>query len=103
MMGVGSGFTAVGLAVIVHAQPSPIPLECSLNKGPWQPCQMEVVAVGQSWWVVVAGRRIAFRHDGRGKVEMNSDGTWVVVTPHWAADRSLCWESLCLRGDIPLD
>jgi hypothetical protein len=65
---------------------------------------MEVQEVGKHWWLIVGQRRLEFTHDGRGTVRMrNSDGRWLVVTPRWDMDQSLCWNSVCARGEIPLD
>lgn len=81
----------------------PIPLECSLGKGQWEPCRMEVIEVGRKWIVIVRQRRIWFEHDGSGVVKMNQTGQWQRVTPSWRQDQSLCWADLCVRGSIPLD
>jgi hypothetical protein len=65
---------------------------------------MEVIELGRLWFVVVAGHRFEFRHDGRGgAVQMGEGGRWAEVNPRWEADHSLCWGSVCVRGDIPLD
>lgn len=64
---------------------------------------MEVISVGRQWSVVMGHLRFAFRHDGSGTVQMERGGRWWVVSPQWAEDQSLCWDSLCVRGDFPLD
>ena len=81
----------------------PIPLDCRLGTGPWQSCHMEVIEVGRRWFLVVQNQRIEFRHDGTGQVLMGRSGRWQTVNPRWGEDQSLCWDSLCARGDIPLD
>lgn len=91
------------LPTVAQANPPPIPLECRIAQGAWQPCSMEVREVGRHWLVVVGRRRFAFRHDGTGTVHIERNGTWEVVTPRWAEDQSLCWDNLCVRGEFPLD
>ncbi len=81
-----------------------VPLECRLNEGPWQTCQMQVEEIGAHWFLLVGGQRIEFRHDGRGSVTMQRDpGVWRPVSSRWQEDTSLCWDGVCARGDIPLD
>jgi hypothetical protein len=64
---------------------------------------MEVMDVGRHWVVVMARRRFEFHHDGKGRVRMRANGPWQEVTPRWEKDGSLCWDGLCVRGDLPLD
>jgi hypothetical protein len=64
---------------------------------------MEVVETGRQWFVVVGQRRYRFQHDGTGRMRMGVDGAWREVTPRWEKDGSLCWNGVCVRGDIPLD
>jgi hypothetical protein len=78
-------------------------LECRLGQGAWQVCHMEIRTAGAHWVLVVGGERLEFRHDGTGQMRMGSKGGWREVTPRWSADRSLCWDGVCVRGDIPLD
>jgi len=81
-----------------------ISLECRLGHGAWQPCQMEVVAIGQHWFLVMGSRRLEFRHDGRGSVTMHGAGEgWRPVTSRWEQPQDLCWDGICARGAIPLD
>jgi len=81
-----------------------IPLECRLGKGAWQPCQMEVLAIGQHWFLVVGSQRLEFRHDGRGSLTMHGSGeSWQPVNSHWEKPQDLCWDGICARGAIPLD
>jgi hypothetical protein len=87
-----------------HPLPGLVPLECRLDAGPWQNCQMQVEEIGAHWFLVVGGQRIEFRHDGRGSVTMQKpSGGWRPVSSHWQEDTSLCWDGVCARGDIPLD
>jgi hypothetical protein len=82
----------------------PLPLDCRLASGPWQPCQMGIVQLGRLWWLQVGDNRFGFRHDGLGRVEMRRDaGGWQPVEPSWSEDQALCWDGICARGDIPLD
>ncbi|MEB3183123.1 MAG: hypothetical protein VKN15_01870 [Cyanobacteriota bacterium] len=90
--------------VAVRAQGSVIALECRLARGAWQPCRMEVIEVGSHWLLFVAGRRLEFRHDGRGGVSMRRDaGSWRSVSSRWEPPQHLCWDGICARGAIPLD
>ena len=86
-----------------RAQGPGIPLECRLGRGRWQPCRMEVVDTGRKWFVVVGRRRYGFDHDGTGRMRMSVEGAWREVTPRWERDGSLCWNEVCVRGEIPLD
>jgi hypothetical protein len=90
----------------LQAQPLPglVALECRLDEGPWQNCQMQVEQIGAHWFLLVGGQRIEFRHDGRGSVTMQKpSGGWRPVSSRWQEDTSLCWDGVCARGDIPLD
>ena len=81
-----------------------IPLECRLAGGPWQPCTMTVLLLGQHWWLQVGSERLEFRSDGRGSVNLRS-GTGAVraVQPVWSSDQALCWDGVCAKGALPLD
>lgn len=81
----------------------PIPLECKVGDGAWQTCQMEVKELGRHWFLVIGQQSLEFRHDGTGRVLMDGRGRPVVVAPQWGPDQSLCWGSICARGDLPLD
>lgn len=87
------------------AEPLVVQLECSLDGGAWSPCAMQLVRLGQHWWIVSGEQRIEFRHDGRGRVTMRrSQGEgWQAVSPRWTTDAALCWNGVCARGAIPLD
>ena len=82
-----------------------IPLQCRLGNGTWQPCRMEVMAVGSHWTLQVGGQRLEFRHDGRGGVTMQQQGSggWRSVSSRWEQPQDLCWDGVCARGAIPLD
>lgn len=108
---VSLGALGMGLGPV---EADPLPLRCRLGEGPWQSCSMDVDRPGERWSIQVAGRRIAFRHDGSGTVTMqdpapvplpNGDdsGAWVPVDTTWIAGPALCWNGVCAQGDIPLD
>lgn len=79
-------------------------LQCRLDEGPWQDCQMRVLDLGLSWRLLVNGEQIGFQHDGKGNVQMQrARGSWVPVQAHWSAEAALCWNGVCARGDLPLD
>ena len=82
-----------------------IELECRLENGGWQPCEMGIIRIGQEWWIELDNKRIRFEHDGSGQVRMQptSGAAWVPVVASWAADQVLCWGSVCARGSLPLD
>lgn len=81
----------------------PIALECSVSQGPWEPCQMVIMDMGSYWLLAVGYRRIFFRHDGTGHVEMKEKELWRSVKSEWQRDGTLCWGEICVRGTIPLD
>lgn len=82
----------------------PVELQCRLGDGPWQNCQMRVVALGLSWRLLVNGEQIGFQHDGKGNVQMQrARGSWEPVQAKWNAEAALCWNGVCARGDLPLD
>jgi hypothetical protein len=94
--GVGGG-SKPGLA-------EPVELQCRLGDGPWQNCQMRVVALGLSWQLLLDGEQIGFQHDGKGNVRMQrAKGSWEPVQANWNAEAALCWNGVCARGDLPLD
>ena len=81
-----------------------VALSCQLNNGPWQPCRMVRAADGYHWRLELAQHPVLFRHDGSGVVFMRGDGgPWHSVEARWRDDASLCWNSLCAKGAIPLD
>ena len=80
-------------------------LECRHEAGEWTPCQMEVESMANRWWLSFANQRFNFRNDGKGRMTMKigKDSRWKLVKPRWVADRTLCWDEICARGEIPLD
>ena len=91
------------LSPAARGETQAIAVECRVGQGAWQTCQMEMVDQGRQWFVVVGQRRYAFQHDGTGHMRMGVGGGWQEVTPHWGPDQSLCWGTICVRGDIPLE
>ncbi|MEB3207503.1 MAG: hypothetical protein VKK63_01140 [Synechococcus sp.] len=94
-----------------HGQSAALPLRCRLEMGPWQPCAMVVEQPGERWAIQVAGRRIAFQHDGRGTVTMQDPALgrpghtngWIPVQTTWIDGPALCWNGVCTQGEFPLD
>ena len=88
-----------------RAQPQrSVPLSCRIAPGPWLDCLMMVERVGERWNLIVGKELIGFRHDGFGQVEMQRAQTsWKRVEATWSQDKSLCWNGICARGDMPLD
>jgi hypothetical protein len=72
---------------------------------------MVVEQAGERWAIQVAGRRIAFQHDGTGTVTMNDPAArqpgqtngWIPVKTTWIAGPALCWNGVCAQGEFPLD
>ena len=83
------------------------PLQCRLADGPWQPCTRLVQAPAAElpirWTIELGPRRIDFRNDGSGTVQMLDSTGWLPVETSWIAGPALCWNGLCAQGDIPLD
>ena len=64
---------SMALAAPASAQarePFSVPLECQLESAGWHPCTMTVERMGEHWWLQVGQRRLDFRHDGQGRVEL---------------------------------
>ena len=80
-------------------------LECRHEAGDWQPCQMGIERMGNRWWPNFSDQRFNFQNDGKGRMTMRigKDSGWKLVQPRWVADRTLCWNEVCARGEIPLD
>ena len=65
---------------------------------------MTIQSLGEHWWLQVGNQRLDFRSDGRGGVSLRGlHGEVRLVQPVWAADRALCWDGVCAKGDLPLD
>jgi hypothetical protein len=65
---------------------------------------MTIQAIGEHWWLQVGQQRLEFRSDGRGGVRLRDQGGLErAVQPVWAADRALCWDGVCAKGELPLD
>ena len=84
--------------------PQSIPVECQLDQGNWQPCRLTIDELGEHWWLQIGARRIDFHSDGRGSVTLSDrGGSTRSVQPVWTAQRALCWDGVCTKGDLPLD
>ena len=84
--------------------PLSVPVECQLNQGDWQPCTLTIDQIGEHWWLQVGPERLEFRSDGRGTVTLTDKaGATKSVQPVWTAQRALCWDGVCAKGDLPLD
>ena len=108
-IGVLPACTALLAGLIALRAPAALaqPLQCRLADGPWQPCTIRVEAPADKlflrWTIELGARRIDFRHDGSGTVQMLASAGWIAVETSWIAGPALCWNGLCARGDIPLD
>ena len=81
-----------------------LPLECQLKAGPWQPCTLTIEQMGARWWLQIGEQRLVFHSDGRGSVTLiDRAGATKAVQPVWTAQRALCWDGVCAKGDLPLD
>ena len=80
-------------------------LECRSGRQPWVVCRMVALSPGERWVLEMDPRPVAFRHDGSGRMRMRRGdlGPWTSVVPRWIGERTLCWGSVCVRGDLPLD
>ncbi len=108
VMGLGTMGLTLGSTPASRAAGNPelvLELECRENDGRWQTCRMGVVRLGEEWWLDLAHQRIRFRHDGSGQMRMKGsrDSAWQSVQARWIAERTLCWDGVCARGDLPLD
>jgi hypothetical protein len=92
-------------AVPQDSRPRPaVPLQCRRPPGPWRACRLTIVSLGRHWWLQVGPDRWVLRADGRGALTLQDGrGPARPVQPRWQADRSLCWNGHCLKGDFPLD
>ncbi len=105
------GWLAAGLLVpwlgLTAAQAEPklsLPVECQLAQGPWQPCTLTIEQVGEHWWLQVGSQTLVFRSNGRGEITLRDPaGITKTVQPVWTAQRALCWDGVCTKGDFPLD
>lgn len=80
-------------------------LRCRIGAQSWMDCRMITAIPGEQWSLVWGQRHIDFRHDGSGTMlmRMAAGGGWIHVQPLWTSDQSLCWETVCAKGKIPLD
>lgn len=81
-----------------------VPLECQLHQGPWRPCTLTIEQMGEHWWLQIGEQRLVFHSNGRGSVTLSDQaGVSRTVEPVWTAQRELCWDGVCTKGDVPLD
>ncbi len=81
-----------------------LPLECQLRQGHWQPCTLTIQQMGEHWWLQIGEQRLVFRSNGRGEITLSDPaGVTRTVQPIWTAQRELCWDGVCTKGDFPLD
>ena len=94
----GPGAAAVAQAALT------VPLECRIGAGAWSPCTMTIQRFGEHWSLQVQAQRLEFRSDGRGSITMrDAAGSQRTVQPVWQEPRTLCWDGVCAKGDLPLD
>ena len=82
-----------------------VPVECRQQHQEWQNCRYESDHSGSSWQLAFENKTVRFHHDGSGrmKMQLNDNGDWTGVQARWIAERTLCWNDVCARGEIPLD
>ncbi|WP_186537717.1 hypothetical protein [Synechococcus sp. BIOS-E4-1] len=97
---------AAGLGMAAPARPAvSVPVECRQQHQEWQNCRYESDQPGRSWQLAFENNTVRFYHDGSGrmKMQLNDNGDWTGVQARWIAERTLCWNDVCARGEIPLD
>ena len=97
---------AAGLGLAAPAQPAvSVPVECRQQHQSWQDCRYESDQPGTSWQLAFENTTVRFHHDGSGRMKMqrNGNSNWTGVQARWVAERTLCWNDICARGEIPLD
>ena len=97
---------SLGVTCSANAQPQlSLPMECRQQKESWQPCRYESEQPGARWRLAFQNQTVHFRHDGTGLMQMQvgDHSAWTAVQARWIAERTLCWNDVCARGDIPLD
>lgn len=95
-----------GLGLAAPARPVlSLPVECRQQHQDWQNCRYESDQPGRSWQLAFPNKTVRFDHDGSGRMRMqlNENGDWTGVQSRWIAERTLCWNDVCARGEIPLD
>lgn len=80
-------------------------MECRNANQAWSPCRYVSEQPGARWELAFSNQVVRFQHDGSGTMQMQiGDQTpWAEVQTRWSADGTLCWNTVCARGDIPLD
>ena len=82
-----------------------VTMECRHANQAWSPCRYVSEQPGARWELAFSNQVVRFQHDGSGTMQMQiGDQTpWAEVQTRWSADGTLCWNTVCARGDIPLD
>ena len=97
---------AAGLGMAAPARPAfSVPIECRQQHQERLNCRYESDQPGRSWQLAFENKTVRFHHDGSGhmKMQLNNNGNWTGVQARWIAERTLCWNDVCARGEIPLD
>ena len=97
---------SAGLGLAAPARPTvSVPIECRQQHQTWQDCRYESDQPGTSWQLAFEKQTVRFHHDGSGhmKMQLNDNSNWTGVQARWIAERTLCWNDICARGEIPLD
>ena len=82
-----------------------ISMECRHAHQVWSPCNVVSEQPGARWELAFNDQIVRFQHDGSGTIEMQigEQSAWTKVQGRWTPDGSLCWNTVCARGNIPLD
>ena len=102
----GLALMPVAISDAVLAQPALIiTLECRQHRQAWHTCRFDSEVPGAEWQLAFENQTVRFQHDGSGTMRMQvGDQTpWTPARARWVAERTLCWNEVCARGEIPLD
>ena len=82
-----------------------VTMECRNADQAWSPCQYVSEQPGARWELAFSNQIVRFQHDGSGSMEMKigERAPWARVEARWRPDGTLCWNTVCARGNIPLD
>lgn len=80
-------------------------IECKDMTDVWMPCEITIETIGKAWWLNFSDQKFSFQHDGSGEVSMkgSKEQNWKKVQARWVSNKTLCWDQVCARGEIPLD
>ena len=84
---------------------SAVAMECRHGDQAWSPCHYVSEQPGARWTLAFRNQVVRFQHDGSGTMEMQvgKRTAWARVQGRWSADGALCWNTVCARGELPLD